>query len=481
MSDYDIIFTRRHPELSEKESTWQLIYDSYRGGIDYKNGGYLYRYPKESEKSYSARNKRAVYFNQIQPLADIISGFLFMAEPQRSGIEPVKFIIDDANRKKKTMNEFISIISTYSMLFTVGILVDAPNFDKDEIKTEAQRKENNINPYCVMYTPFDIRDFNVDDNGELNWILLDNSYYKNDDPLKEGETVKIYRLWTREYHQDFEYIEETSEDSIKVYEQVKHNIEYVPFKFVNWRDDDSDFVGESVFEDPAMISQLIYNKMSEMDEMLASGSFKVLMYPTETGELPSSIIQGGIGSLSAIGYDGNFPTPTFDGASLQEVEPFLKAIEFYIAEILKKVGLETDQEKDYVQSGIAKQIDFQKVKSLLTQGANMMEKTEKWIYATAGRWLTKEVNAEVNYNINYTNEDISSRMESLTSLLTFPIKSLKKTVMELLVSMVLSGDVDQDRIDEITKEINKPETVVDINELTQIEQGEENEDEQETD
>ena len=83
MSTADIIFNRRNPILKQHEFIWGLIYNSYNGGIDYQNGKYLFKYPKESDESFKVRKERAVYFNQIQPLADIISGFLFMTEPKR--------------------------------------------------------------------------------------------------------------------------------------------------------------------------------------------------------------------------------------------------------------------------------------------------------------------------------------------------------------------------------------------------------------
>jgi hypothetical protein len=57
-----------------------------------------------------------------------------------------------------------------------------------------------------MYLPFNIVNFHFDKTGILEWVILDNTYYNNPDPLIKGEVIKIHRLWTKEYYQDFEII-----------------------------------------------------------------------------------------------------------------------------------------------------------------------------------------------------------------------------------------------------------------------------------
>ena len=472
-SDYDIIFDRRRPELAEKDEVWHLIHNSYHGGTDYQNEGYLYQHAKESPASFTKRKARAVYFNQIQPLADLLAGFLFIQPPSRKRIDKLLYLEKEADSKKKSINEFMKIIAVHSVLFTCGVLVDSPDFNPENIKTAKDRKDADLNPYSTMYLPFQIRDFNISRTGELEWVLLDNSYLDNTNPLAESVERVVYRLWTKTTYQDFEQLNEETGESIKVGEVFAHPIGYVPFKFVNWKDDNNDMIAESVFEDPAMISKLIYNKLSEMDEMIASGSFRVLMYPTKDGKLPANLVAGGIGALSAIPYDGTFSkAPSFDGAKLEDVSPFLKAIEFYISEILKKIGLDTDETKDYVKSGLAKKIDFQKVRTLLVSGSMALEDLERWIFKTAGMWDKTESKVEIHYTTHYADEDIQTKVDLLSQLLILPFKKLNTAVTGLIVKNLLTGELPQAELEEIYTEIesgNEP-SVIDVELLIAMEQ-----------
>lgn len=455
-SKYSIIFSRRHPEIDAKEDIWKLIHNSYKGGSDYQDAEYLFKNPRESENSYSARKKRAVYFNQTQPLADLLAGFLFVSKPQRKNTDLQSYLTTDATKSGDSLDEFMKTVAIHSILFTCGVLVDSPSFDPEQYPTEKSRKEAKLNPYCTLYFPFQIRDFHVAEDGMLDWLILDNSFYDNSDIMEEGHDRTIYRVWTREYFQDFEEVTtDKNKKTIEIGPETPHNIGYVPFRFINWKDDNNDFIAESVFEDPAMISRLIYNKMSEMDEMMAAGSFKVLMYPSTDGTIPSQLISGGIGSLSAIPYNGNLgKAPSFEGASLNDVAPFLKAMEFYISEILKKIGLDTDETKDYVKSGLAKQIDFQKVKTLLVSGSMALEELEKWIFKTAAKWEGSESKVTVDYVNDYNDEDIRTKFDLTAELLVYPFKSLRKHVTKLQVSNVLSGRVPQEDLEEILNEID---------------------------
>ena len=382
-----------------------------------------------------------------------------MKPPARKNTEAAEWLNLKADNKHKSIDEFMKVVSTYSLLFTCGVLVDSPSFTLEEAPTMKDRKDMGLDPYCVMYLPFSIVDFNIGDDGLLDWVLLDNTYHDNDDPFSEGVDIEIRRLWTRSTFQDFELVKEKQGDSVIAHPEQPHNVGYVPFRFINWKDDNSDFIAESVFEDPAMISQLIYNKLSEMDEMIASGSFKVLMYPTVDGTLPPAMVAGGIGALSAIPYPGSFKPPNFDGATLEDISPFLKAIEFYIAEILKKIGMDTDETKDYVKSGISKKIDFQKVRTLLTTGSNTLSRFEEWIFSTAAKWTGAESNAEVHYTTHYADEDIQIKMDLLSELLILPYRKLRKTAITLIVKNLLTGEIPQTELEEIYAEIEAEDTI----------------------
>ena len=453
--DYKVIFNSRHPELKRKDENWKLIYNSYIGGVAFKDAGYLIKYPKESERSFEVRKQRAVYFNQVSPIVDMLSGLLFLNQPTREIPKGLEYMVNNVSGDKK-MNEFMRIVSAHSFMFTCAVLIDSPDYNSKEVRTEKDRRDKKINPYAVLYLPFRIRDFNININdGELDWALLDNSYSNHTDPFTPRKEIKRYTLWTRTGHWDFEMDGENEQVLPTTDEEIPHNVGYVPLRFVSWRDDNNDFISETVCEDIAMVSKLIYNNMSYMDEMLAAGTFKMLAYPTKDGTAPDSLVQGGVGALSILPYESDSSTqPAFIGASLKDIDPFIKAIEFYMAEILKKVGLSTDETKEFVKSGAAKKIDFQKMRALLITGALMMGKLEEWMIKTAARWQgTTVAEAKVEYTSAYSDEDLRTEVTMLTELLVHPVKKLRINVMELLVKKLLANNLAPEILDEINKDI----------------------------
>lgn len=458
-SPYEQIFSTRHPLLKEKDanertSVWRLIYNSYLGGLTYRNGGYLSKYPKESEDSFKIRRERSVYFNQVSPIVDMLSGMLFTPKPIRNQVPKEMGYLTDHATRKKSMDTFMRLVSAYSLMFTCGVLVDSPDFNTDEVKTRADREKKKLNPYASLYLPFEIRDFHLGDDGELEWIILDDSYYDHSDPMIAGVVVERYRLWRRTSYQDF--IRGKDDKNILAGPEVPHNIGEVPFRLVSWRDDDGDAIGETIFEDIAYISKLIYNSMSYMDEMLASGTFKMLAYPSEDGTLPKEIVEGGLGPLGGIPFmKDSAHAPDFIGADLQNIDGFIKAINFYMAEVLKKIGASTDETKEFVKSGKAKKVDLEKMQALLISGSQMMSDAENWIYRIAAKWEGKTIEPKVKYTTDFSNEQLREEIDMLTSLLIHPVKSMRREILKVMNKKLLANYIEADKVDEIESEIDR--------------------------
>lgn len=450
---YDIIFNTRHKSLKEKDEVWRLIHNSYVGGTQFLNGEYLLKYPKESTKSFNVRRERAIYFNQVSPIVDMLSGLLFLNEPTRTTPKDLKYLYEDISYGKK-INEFMRMVAAYSFMFTIGVLVDTPSFDPEVVVTEADRQDRKINPYVTVYLPFKIRDFNINiEDGQLDWVLLDDSYSEHSNPFVPSRDITKLTLLTRTTRQTFE--RDSKIGPVMASSVITHDLGFVPFRFVSWRDDNNDFIGETVCEDIAMISKLIYNNMSYMDEMLAAGTFKMLAYPSADGKVPDGLINGGVGALSIMPYDmQSSSVPSFIGHELKDIDPFIKAIEFYMAEVLKKVGLSTDETKEFVKSGAAKRIDFQKMRALLVSGASMMGKLEEWIFATVARLDGKKADGiKIEYTSMFDDEDLRTEVSMLTELLVHPIKRLRQEVLGLLVKKLLGNDLKPEVLEDIYKEI----------------------------
>lgn len=224
---YDIIRTRRNAKLESKDSIYRLLSDSYRGGYEYVSKSHLEQYEREWTKAYDKRKKRSVYINFLQPIVDLLTGFLW-AQPVSSKIPEKLKPIEKKASKRKSIDAFMQAVATQAKSYTVGVLVDSPSFDPNVIRTEADRLAAKVQPYACIYTPWQIRDFACDEMMNLEWVLLDDSRTVKVSPIEKAEYKKIYRLWTRSYYQDFE-IKEDAKNSVIPQEPVPHSIGEVPF------------------------------------------------------------------------------------------------------------------------------------------------------------------------------------------------------------------------------------------------------------
>lgn len=452
------IAERIHEVIEKKKSVWKLISDSYVGGTTYTCENYLHHYPREPETEYKARKKRSIYLNHVQPLADILAGFIFTNKPERKTPTALDYLKEKCS-KQKSFDKFMLSLAIHSVQYPVGILVDSPSFDPALIKTEAQRQELKLNPFCTMYMPWKIRDFALDDNGDFLWVLLDNTYILKTDPKADAVKKVVYTLWDKESYQDFEI----TGDAIIQGEKYSHPVGKVPFYILSWKDKDEDQLSETPFEDIALIDQAVYNSLSLLDEMITAGTFKLLFFPViKATDLPVELKTNGVGSLTVIPFPGDTTTaPFFAGASLEDTASFVSIIEFYLSQLFDKLGMGTDKDKKYVQSGKAKELDFKKAESFLRHGAESLQDCETFIFDTAARWegksdLIKKIN--ITYSTDFQDEEIESLMTSITGIIAMGYKSLEKYAIMKGAELISKDDKPEKRkqlMDELEKEIEE--------------------------
>jgi hypothetical protein len=485
-----------HPTYIVKRDIWFQIAKSYAGGVIYKYSepSYLHRFSaREPQLSYEERKKRAVYFNNVQPLADMLTGFIFSEDPIRNNVT-LDYLEENANLYQ-CMNQFMRSVAVNSLMMTCGVLVDSPSFDPEIVQTAAQRKEQGLNPFCKLYMPWSIRDFHYDSSGTLQWLVLDNTTITNENPFDIPRAHVSFRLWTPEYFQDFTADLDISQDyllfntqssdrgldsdtmlvynvtrygasarnilttgmilNLKAGEQIPHPCKCVPFVFCNWNDKDNTHYSDTIFEDIALFDQSVFNYMSLMDEMLSGGVFKYLFFP---GKAPTSTTGAGLTHCSTIEYD---PTashePRFDGPSLGDVQPFINAINFYLIGIKRSLGLDTDQEKSYAQSGAAKAFDFTKVKALLDGGAEAMEHIECKLFRFAGLWEGKVDEIDVEYRRDFLGNEQEEELLRMFELIALPYREMKRQAARRIANLNFNDVIDSDELDLMYADIDETE------------------------
>lgn len=465
-SELNIIAERQHPDIQRKLSMWRLINVSYIGGEEYLKSNNLFQYQRENTRSYAARRKRTVYYNYTQPIADMLSGFLFTQPPSRD-YNGADYLIEKAS-KTSSLNAFMQKVSVQSHLYTCGVLVDSPRYNQDEYPTLQARKESGLNPYCILYRPWEIRDFDVDENNNLNWVILDNTRYDSTSPYDKREVKRIFTLWERDTVTEFNIGEADQKSSsvktkVTILNKYEHGLGKVPFKFVNWRDVDENNIAESPFEDVALISRAIFNVYSWVDESLAAGTFRTLFFPIQKkDDIPEGIQKEGFGHLPVFPFPGGVGQPFFGGVDISNIDYYVQAIGEHLKHILNKFGMNPESDKLYVQSGRAKSVEFEKCEAILRHGAENMAKLEQSIFEFAGLWEQQEITGTSVYTQEYQQEDVGKETERLTAILALPYQRLKKEVAKLIVRKNLATNLDAQVLEEINEEIDSTEVPVNM-------------------
>lgn len=450
-----LIFSRQHEQISANVGTWRFMQESYLGGQAYINENNLWQYTKESTLDYKCRLKRSVFINHYEPLINQLTGILFNTEPIRTIPERLKYIEKNICGGKG-LNVYMQTLVTNIMQYPMFILVDSPNIEG--VKTEAERQAKGINPYCVNYFPWQVRDFSVNDKGEFDWIILDNTYVDKSNPFTKAATITTYRLWTPEVYIDYT---KTAKEIIAS-EPVQHKRGVVPVVVANSRDVNFDQLNDSLFEDVAILNRDVYNKMSMLDENLMAGTIKVLTFPVSTmspnnPDLPQDIMENGLQGLAVLPYVGTFAPPSFIGPNIGDTTYFINTIELDIRQIFSKIGMNEDREKTFQQSGSAKLLEFRKTEMFLNQVARNLEDTERKIIKLLGKWENmdiKDEDIEIQYNTSIEQEDVDVQLNRLFQAATLPFGSVTKAAYKRIVKHTLP-DADEDEQKEMEEEIEK--------------------------
>lgn len=449
-----LIATRQSEKIKAKLPIWTLIYNAYKGGSSFINEENLQQLVIEENSKYKKRLSRADYTNHTQQLIDVLVGFVFSNAVKRE-IEPKYSYINDSIYKGKSLQSLMNMVASNCLKSTVGILVDSPMLD---ITTEKERIDNGLSPYVVYYTPEQICDFETNDKGELEWIILDNSYLDKSNPFEEPTMKIIKRLWTKDFYQDVETIKKANKEIEYVLgEEITHTLGLIPFIFVNCRDNDSDNICDSPFEDIVLKSRTIFNYNSWANETLGASSFQILTFPyldqNDLNEIQGlfDVSKGGASDINVYPYKAGTSAPAFIKPD-NSVEDHIKMINQMSEEILNKFGMKQETKGSW-ESGVAKSIDFSKTEAFLKSLSLQLQECERKIIQYCSMYEQKEIDVIIEYPFTYEKSDIEKELLRLNNAFTIPSTLVQNKAYKEIAN-ILFPDMEQKEIDAISNDID---------------------------
>lgn len=452
------IKSRKHPDYEEFHPQWQFFEDSYRGGRQWFDT-HLFKYHKEGETEFEDRKARAYRFNHAKEVVELVGRYLFRANIHRSENAPeeVKAFWKRMSKRGWDVDESIPVLSKWASVFgRIWVVVDATKVD-GEVVTQRDLKDANYRVFTYHVRPQDVMDmaYNEDD-GQLDWILIRESYRDSLSPLLEQSSIRErFRLWTRNVSvlYEYDYTNASNKDNLLEREPVEHGLGMVPVVPLDDQSSSDDYTSTSLIADIAYLDRAVANYLSNLDAIIQDQTFSQLAMPAqaaifgdddETTAQRNNMIE--VGKKRVFLYDGEGGgEPHYLSPDPKQAELIIKAIRQIINEIYHSVGVAGERTKqDNAQgidnsSGVAKAYDFDRINSLLSSKGKVLERFENRVLnlVLAYHGTTYEGEKLVKYPDTYDTRgysdelNILERMEVVTTPLELRQHQLKRVVKKL--------------------------------------------------
>jgi len=466
---------RYHPLYTDNVANWAFYMQSYKGGQEYIKVN-LRTHRLEDPVDFANRLQRAYYLNFCAPIANIPSEFIFKKEATRPADRLLEQFRENTDQRGANIHEFMRRVCTLSSIYGhVHVLVDRtrPTVEGIEaIKSGRITKATNFGeyapPYATIVHPQNLLDWSINtDTKQLNWVIIREEVYNDEDFLQERVIETTYRVWTPTHWYLF------NDDNEQIAADA-HDLGFIPLLTCYHKDIDLDMIGEGMLKDVAETNRAIFNWCSNIDEMINRQTFSQLICP-DSGELiTEEIDEGGrSNALRRIGLSTifTFPSdarnpPEFISPDTSQMKTVWEMVQNHVREMFRMSGLvsaKTSLIELRQRTGVAQQYEFLDMAVFLAGKAKKLEAVENRINEFAYLWYGEQkIKPERTHYPDRFDISSSAEMVDLFTKVTLSAISgtLNKELAKRVVHQVLPHAEDE-IIEEIYMEIEENEILED--------------------
>jgi len=361
---------------------------------------YLRVHPREIPEEYETRLSRSYYINYCAEVVNIYVATLFSKGYAIDRSDVLKAlppeIVVNIDGNGRGVHRFLKDAYREALVMGwVGILTDIPTAPEDGFSSAAAERESNLRPYSRILLPTTIWDWAIDPvDGDFEWVFYFDGEFN-------GEPRWI--LWTRK---DWSWIDEDN----NVTHTQAHDLPRIPLDLLICDsaslDDDEEPFGHSLLRDIADINLDIYQKSSELEDLLRKTAYPTRVWQTEPGDFDSALdnLKKHGGPPGGAGYDlifnGEIKWISPDSATSKSLVDHIWG---QIREI-RRLGGVGGRSEDSVEahSGIALEWENSVKFTLVKSRADNLRDLEVRLWRTYSSYLGYELPAEsVRYPVAY--------------------------------------------------------------------------------
>lgn len=443
------LISRRHPEYDAFKKHWAFLVETYEGGREwFKNN--IFHYIKEGNGEYGDRVERCYRFNHTREVVDLLNKYLFKQNIVRNEVDApdsVRKFWKRATKSGLSIRDLSRQVSKKTSIYgRIGVVIDSTG-DGSAV-SKADEKQQDVRIYAYIIGPEQLLDYSYNEEGELQWVLVQECVRDDVDPLSSsGEEEFRYRLWT-ENDWTLYKVEKKSgnKETIVVVDSRVHGLGEVPVILVDNIISDEEYVTPALIDDIAYLDRAVANYLSNLDAIIQDQTFSQLTMPAQN-VLPgddnyNTMLK--MGTSRVFLYDGEGGVrPEYISPDPKQAQMILAVINKIINEIYHTVGLAGERTKQDNalgidnSSGVAKAYDFERVNALLQAKADSLEVFENKVTRLVGLWSgasEETVDSLVTYPDNfdtrglYDEFDIAARL----ALVEAP-NSVRQHQMEMVI------------------------------------------------
>ncbi len=177
---------REHPEYTALKHVWRRYRDLYIGGERLKQHAQEYLLPRQREPGdvYTERLSRVFYENYIGSIVDWYSATLFRREPVVTFSGATEFfsnLVDEVDLKGTCLNDFFRRQFAEGLVTGSSyVLVDFPRTEKKAGNRAEEDASGASRAYLVDYSAEDVINWNLDAQGNFDWVVIRTKLLKKD-------------------------------------------------------------------------------------------------------------------------------------------------------------------------------------------------------------------------------------------------------------------------------------------------------------
>jgi len=413
---------------------YKFIKEAYDGSGGFLNGGYIDKFPRESDEKFKERQKIAYYTNMFASKINRYNGYLFKTAPFRmSSSNLIKMIFNDADNSGNSIDVFMSSFAKESKALGSGIvLIDMPKDIPTDLKTQIEKRAV---PYFTKIDISSVDKYKLDEFGKFEYIsyksVIDNSTFEEDD---KKEVIRYYDRTSWKVIEDG-----------KVVDGSDHNLGVCPVVSFG---ENGIFPDSGEFNQIAYLQKRHYNLKSELDEILRGQTFALLTI-NATGNSESEIK---VSTDNALVYGKDLKAPDFIAPDNNSANIYQNEIE-NITNDINKIAYDilTNNQQE---SGIALDIKFQGLNGSLSNFAMRLEDFERNCFNIACLYLGINNDVVINYPKSFNIVDVEKEVGILSDIkaLGYDLPKYEQLKLQQIVSNDLSS-VDIEDMDIIKSEI----------------------------